>query len=177
MRQSGLIVPFFAILVTSSLEIWLAQRENLRAEKARHEEAERSAKQAQRQAMHVAAERVLEAIAPFISLNPFNEDWRPLLRTLRARVVIFQTHVGGDNDVVGVWLAAEGEHGMKLFSEAMLASDGKPFDDESVFDDFDAARTWAGSVMSQLGTWLKDYSASTDVAAWLAEMGEVTQRN
>jgi hypothetical protein len=110
------LLPAVLAMVTSAIAIatvWVSLRhsnnlqrtERVAGEKARLAEAYRG-----------AAERVLESLSEFVSMDPSDEDMRGRMRELRARVIIFQTLTRGESqERLGAWLAIECQYGLKQF--------------------------------------------------------------
>jgi hypothetical protein len=118
------VLPVVLALVTSGIAIatvWVSLRHSNNLQRA-----EREAGQSERlaEAYRGAAERVLESLADFVSLDPLTEDMRGQMRQLRARVQIFQTLTRGDSqDRLGRWIALECEYGLRLIMLAMLEAE------------------------------------------------------
>lgn len=105
----------------------------------------------------IAAENVLVALAPLVTVNPFAESWATMLREFRVRVILYQTVLRQDEAFVADWLMLERHEGMHLFLTGMVAVESYPVAeghvDEWMLSQFEPAQTWANETMLLLAGW------------------------
>lgn len=155
-----ILIPAAAILTSVAIAIGLAKSERRAAASARH-----------RENLGRVGEKVVEALVPFVSLDPIEELWAPYLRTLRARILSFQIIAQTSTEVeVGAWLAVERDRGARLMRRAMLALDKAGGADASLktrSDEMAPVRDWSDLVTRMFAGFLIDRKSIDDVRARL----------
>lgn len=105
----------------------------------------------------IAAENVLLSLTPLVTVNPFTEDWAPMLRDFRVRVILYQTVLRSDDAFVADWLMLERHEGMQLFLRGTAAVDKYSavdgYVDEWMMAQFQPAQAWANATMLLLAGW------------------------
>lgn len=105
----------------------------------------------------IAAENLLLALTPLVTVNPFAESWATMLRDFRARVILYQTVLKPDEAFVADWLMLERYEGMHLFLEASVRVDNYPVAlghvDDWMLEQYEPAQTWANNTMLLLAGW------------------------
>lgn len=115
----------------------------------------------------IAAENLLLALTPLVTVNPFAESWAVMLRDFRARVILYQTVLKADEAFLADWLMLERYEGMHLFLEASLRVDNYPvaqgYVDDWMLEQFEPAQTWANNTMLLLAGWRRGSVAATTI--------------
>lgn len=110
------MLPVVLAMLTSAIAIatvWVSLRHSNNLQRAEREAGEKAR---MAEAYRGAAERVLETLSGFVSMDPSVEDFRGRMRELRARTIIFQTLTRGESqERLGAWLALECQYGLKQF--------------------------------------------------------------
>lgn len=166
---TGMIVPVAAILVSSSVAIWLARAERKSAELVRTAERQLLIKDRQQAKTEDVLERVLGTLAWFISADPGNEDWRLQIRSLRGQVYIVQSLPDDESRAFGAWLASEVERGVSRASQSLdefggaqehLSGDALSTAVATVMDPF---RLWVKCTMDLIVIWLRGDRTASEV--------------
>lgn len=164
----NIIIPVAAILVSSGIAIWLANRERKAAERARlQERADALADRAKERRLDAAA-GVLTSLATLVSMDPTNELVRDHMRGLRGTIAVYQGWIDKD-DRSGDWLGLRHAELMILWMAAMKRWDDltktnlhAPSDDE-MFATFDPPRQHSQDTISMLVGWLSGHTATDEL--------------
>lgn len=157
-------IPSLALLVSAGIAVWLARSENKRAQKARSEEqdaaararenerlATRDDRNAERRDRHL--EELLEIYGFFIAANPATESWLPVMRRLRAKLVILQTIPSAR--VLADWLVEEGPRGTRAMERAMENPYLATPEDPNYMQWHGPMAQWAQDMINSIASWMQ----------------------
>lgn len=158
------LIPAAAIVVSTVIAVRLARTERQASEKAREEEREAALNlrdEARRDAAlaHEEARRdrvleeLIEVFAFFISAHPTAENWVPMMRLLRARVVVLQTFPTAR--VLGEWLASENARGMAAMQRAMSNPWAEAPDAPEFLEWSAPLAQWANDMINGIASWMR----------------------
>ena len=155
------VIPALAIVVSTLIAIGIARWDRADARKSAVEDRADAASARERDRVERLLAEVLELYAVFISGNPHTTDYAPVVRQLRARLMIAQTIPS--SAVIGLWLAEQTAVGFRLYDESMRAF---PFPNAPVDQIVAAMRPvadWANQCVQTIAGWLSGSITDDDL--------------
>lgn len=161
---SGAAIPSLAIVISTSIAVWLAMSERKHAAKARATElsaasearrderrAARDDREMERRDRHL--EELLEVFGFFISAHPTTESWSPTMRKLRAKLVILQTI--SSTRPLAEWLVSEGPRGQQAMQLAMANPYLEVPEDPEYLKWQGPMANWAQEMINGIASWMR----------------------
>ncbi|MBD8102489.1 hypothetical protein [Plantibacter sp. CFBP 8775] len=185
-------IPSLALLVSAGIAIWLARSESKRAEKARVEEqtvaaqerlieqeaaaqmreterrTAREDRESERRDRHL--EELLEIYGFFVAANPQTESWLPIMRRLRAKLVILQTIPSAL--ALADWLVAESKRGTDAMAYAMENPYLDTPEDPEYMKWQGPMAQWAQDMMNSIASWMRGTVTDADIRETLRRRQE-----